>query len=235
MAGRAFRRSEEKDRIQAIDKILDRPDGCEKGSVEAITMRNPLSHLNSALENVFAVRISPKFLNDNAVNVKLFNPHERVVDSSNVIPLEVNTSVVAFDAYRHACIESDGVKVGSILLFKLSANIIDEPAPDMTAKDLVWGNNCLYGAFMDGSAISYFEIVQTSGDVVEAELSRKDQTEESGQSVEMQVVKLGRDRLVIQKLPSSSDEVFELDQELNKFIKSRQMNLNLKTPPHLVA
>ena len=75
---------------------------------------------------------------------------------------------------------------------------------------------------MDGSAISYFEIVQTSGDVVEAELRRKDQTEESGQSVEMQVVKPGRDRLVIQKLPSSSDEVFELDQELDKFIKSRQ-------------
>ena len=192
-----------------VDEILDRPDGCEKGSVEAITMRNPLSHLNSALENVFAVRISPKYYDD-AVNVKLFNPHERVVDSSNVIPLEVNTSVVAFDAYRRVCIESAGVKVGSILLFKLSANINGEPAPYMTAKDLVWGNNCLYGAFMDGSAISYFEIVQTSGDVVEAELRRKDQTEESGQSVEMQVVKPGRDQLVIQKLPSSNNKVFEL-------------------------
>ena len=134
----------------------------------------------------------------------------------------MGTSVVALDAYERATMTKCGAKVGSILLFKLSANLIDEPAPDITAKDLAWGENCLYGAFADGNAINYFEIVQASGDVVEAELRRKDPTEESGQSVEMQVVKPGQDKLTVRKLSSLSKEAIELDQEMEKFIQSRQ-------------
>jgi len=221
LAGEAFRRSEEKDRAQAIDEILDRPDGCEENKIDDIRRCSPLSCFSSALENTFEVKLSPEWLANSNVNVKLFSPHERVVDSSNVIPLEVGTSVVALDAYERAAIGERGAKVGSIVLFKLSANLIDEPAPDITAKDLAWGENCLYGAFADGNAINYFEIVQASGDVVEAELRRKDPTEESGQSVEMQVVKPGQDRLIVNKLSPSSDEAFELEQELDKFIASR--------------
>lgn len=222
MAREAFRRSEEKDRVQAIDEILDRPDDCEESRIDDIRRHSPLSCFSRALENAFEVKLSPEWLSNTTVNVKLFSPHERVVDSSNVIPLEVGTSVVALDAYERATMRKSGAKVGSILLFKLSANLTDEPAPDITAKDLAWGENCLYGAFAAGSAINYFEIVQASGDVVESELRRKDPTEESGQSVEMQVVKPGQDQFIVQKLPSSSDEVFELDQELDKFIKHRQ-------------
>lgn len=221
LAREAFRRSEEKDRVQAIDEILDRPDDCEESRIDDIRRHSPLSRFSSALENAFEVKLSPEWLSNTSVNVKLFSPHERVVDSSNVIPLEVGTSV-ALDAYERATMTKCGAKVGSILLFKLSANLIDEPAPDITAKDLAWGENCLYGAFADGNAINYFEIVQASGDVVEAELRRKDPTEESGQSVEMQVVKPGQDKLTVRKLSSLSKEAIELDQEMEKFIQSRQ-------------
>ena len=219
LTGEAFRRSEEKVRARAVSEMLDQPDGCEESMIYAFSMRNPLSRLSSALEGVFGVELSPEIIS--SVSVKLFNPHERAEDSSGVIPVEVSTSVVALDVYGTDFLGGGGAKVGSILLFKLSANLIDEPAPDMTAKDLAWGENCTYGAFVDGDAINYFEIAQTSGDVVQSELRRKDSTEENGQSVEMQVITPGKDRLIVNKLSPSSSEAFELEQELDKFIASR--------------
>lgn len=218
LAEEAFRRNEEKEKAQAVGEILDYPDGCEKSNINFLS-NNPLSRLSRALEKAFEAGLSPSACD--TVSVKLFNPHERVVDNSLVVPMEVNTSVVALDAYGPGSVGRDGAKVGSILLFKLSAHLIDEPVPDMTAKDLAWGENCVFGAFVDSDAINYFEIAQTSGDVVQSELRRKDPTEESGQSVEAQVVTPGQDQLIVQKLPSSSDEAFELEQELDKFIVSR--------------
>lgn len=146
----------------------------------------------------------------------------RVLLIPNIIPVEVGTSVVAFDVYKDVHIGKDGARAGSVLLFKLSANLIDEPAPDMTAKDLAWGENCSYGAFVDDSSITYFEFARAGGDVVRAEVRRKDPTEESGQSVEMQVVEPRGEWYKIQKISSSSKEAIELDQEMEKFIASRR-------------
>lgn len=214
----AFRRNKEKERAQVVGEILDHPDGCEEGNINPFS-GNALSRLSNALEKALDVSLSPGACG--TVSVKLFNPHERVADNSFVVPMEVNTSVVALDAYGPGSVGRDGVRVGSVLLFKLSTNLIDEPVPDMTAKDLAWGENCVFGAFVDGDAINYFEIGQTSGDVVQSELRRNDPTEENGQSVEMQVVKPGQDQLIVQNLASSNDEAFELEQELDKFMASR--------------
>lgn len=218
LAEEAFRRNEEKEKAQAVGEILNYPDRNEANTIGFLS-ENTLSRLSWALSKVFEVNFASGSCD--TVKVKLFNPHERVVDNSLVVPMEVNTSVVALDAYGPGSVGRDGSKVGSILLFKVAGNLIKEPAPGITAKDLAWGENCVFGAFVDGDAINYFEIAQTSGDVVQSELRRKDPTEESGQSVEMQVVKPGQDQLIVQKLPSSSDEVFELEQELDKFMASR--------------
>lgn len=214
----AFRRNKEKERAQVVGEILDYPDGCEESNINFLS-DNPLSRLSRALKKAFEVGLSPSVCD--TVSVKLFNPHERVVDNSLVVPMEVNTSVVALDAYGSGSVGRDGSKVGSILLFKVAGNLIEESAPDITAKDLAWGENCVFGAFVDGDATNYFEIAQTSSDVVQSEVRRKDPTEENGQSVEIQVVKPGQDQLIVQKLSSSSDEVFELEQELDKFMASR--------------
>lgn len=222
MAGDALQRNEERKRGQAIGEILDNPDSCEDYKIDNVTPRDQLSYFNRVLKGFFGVRLSPDFLSA-TVSVGLFKAHERVVDDSLALPVEVGTSVVTLDAYDPAPVVGDGAKVGSILLLKLSANLIGEPVPDMTAKDLAWGENCVYGAFVDDAArITYFEIGQTSGDVVQSELRRKDPTEESGQSVEMQFVKPGQDKLTVWKLPSSSKEAIELDQEIEKFIQSRR-------------
>ncbi len=190
----AFRRSEEKARAQAVVRYwvaltIER-------SAVGFLHDNALSCLNRALRKVFEVELSSGA--SNTVSIKLFNPHEYAVDSSGAIPVEVSTSVVALDAYGPGSVGRDGLKVGSILLFKVAGNLIEESAPDITAKDLA-----------------------TSGDVVQSELRRKDPTEENGQSVEMQVVMPGKDRLIVQKLSSSSDEALQLEQELDKFMASR--------------
>ena len=218
LAEEAFQRTEKKERARVVGEILDHPDGCEEGNINTLS-DNALSRLSNALRGAFEVRLSSSSCD--TVSVKLFNPHERVVDNSLVVPMEVNTSVVALDAYGPGSVGRDGVRVGSVLLFKLSTNLIDEPVPDMTAKDLAWGENCVFGDFVDSDAINYFEIGQTSGDVVQSELRRNDPTEESGQSVEMQVVQPGQDQLIVQNLASSSDEAFQLEQELEKFMASR--------------
>ena len=222
LADEAFRRGEEKRRVRAIGEILDQPDGYEESNIDTLINKGSLSRLGSMLNVSLDLELSPKFIGSNPISAKLFKPHESVVDSSNIIPVEVSTSVVAFDVYEDVHIRKDGVRAGSILLFKLSANLIDEPAPDMTAKDLAWGDNCSYGAFVEDNSITYFEFARAGGDVVRAEVRRKDPTEESGQSVEMQVVEPRGEWYKIQKISSSSKEAIELDREMEKFIASRR-------------
>ena len=194
LANEAFRRSEEKRKIQVVSEILNQPDGYEDNEIDAVGRKDTLSDLDRMLGLAFDIGISPKFLSNYIISAKLFNPHESVVDSSNAIPAEVHTSVVAFDIYEKATSAREtGAKVGSILLPKMSANLIDEPAPDMTAKDLVWRKNCTYAALVHDDTITYLEVVEK-----------------------------GRENFSIRKLSSSSNEAIELDQEMEKFIASRR-------------
>ena len=194
LANEAFRRTEEKRRARAIGEILDQPDGYEDNEIDSIVRKDSLSDLDRMLGLAFNIGISPKSLSKYTTSAKLFNPHESVVDSSNAIPVEVHTSVVAFDVYESTTSNrKNGAKVGSILLPKLSANLIDEPAPDMTAKDLIWRKNCTYAALVHDDTITYLEVVEK-----------------------------GRENFSIRKLSSSSNEAIELDQEMEKFIASRR-------------
>lgn len=194
LANEAFRRGEEKRKIQIVSEILDQPDGYEDNEIDSIVRKDSLSDLDRMLGLAFDIGISPKFLSNYIISAKLFKPHESIVDSSNAIPAEVHTSVVAFDIYEKATSAREtGAKVGSILLSKLSANLIDEPAPDMTAKDLVWRKNCTYAALVHDDTITYLEVVEK-----------------------------GRENFSIRKLSSSSNEAIELDQEMEKFIASRR-------------
>ena len=193
LADEAFRRTEEKRRARAIGEILDQPDGYEDNEIDSIVRKDSLSDLDRMLGLAFNIGLSPNSFKY-TTSAKLFNPHESVVDSSNAIPVEVHTSVVAFDVYESTTSNrKNGAKVGSILLPKLSANLIDEPAPDMTAKDLIWRKNCTYAALVHDDTITYLEVVEK-----------------------------GREFFSIRKLSSSSNEAIELDQEMEKFIASRR-------------
>ena len=193
LADEAFRRGEEKRKIQAISEILDQPDGYEESNINTMLGKDSLSRFGSMLDNSLNLRLSPDFRGNYPIRANLFKPHESIVDSSNVMPVEMSTSVVAFDIYKYTHFSEDGVRAGSVLLFKLSSNLIDEPAPDMTAKDLVWRKNCTYAALVRDNAITYLEVVEK-----------------------------GRENFSIRKLSSSSNEAIELDQEMEKFIASRR-------------
>ena len=194
LANEAFRRGEEKRKIQIVSEILDQPDGYEESSINTLVNQDSLSRLGSMLSASLDLELYPRLLGRGPISAKLFKPHENIVDSSNIIPVEVSTSAVAFDVYEKATSPREtGAKVGSILLPKMSANLIDEPAPDMTAKDLVWRKNCTYAALVRDDTITYLEVVEK-----------------------------GRENFSIRKLSSSSNEAIELDQEMEKFIASRR-------------
>ena len=156
LMAKEVRRTEEKEKTKTITEILKQPDNTEE-----VNMGRALTSLSKGLVNTFGVGLS-EICGGDSVKAKLFRPHKCVLGSYYGMPVELNTSVTAFDA--HTSGEPRGKKAGSVMLFKLSANPPGESAPSSTARDLEWGVNCIQGAFVTGDKINYFEIAQTSGD-----------------------------------------------------------------------
>lgn len=185
LMAKEVRRTEEKEKTKTITDILKQPDANEE-----VNMGRALTSLSKGLENAFGVGLSGICGGDSA-KAKLFRPHECILGSCYGMPVELNTSVVAFDAYTSG--EPRGKEAGSVMLFKLSANLPGESAPSSTARDLAWGVNCIRGVFVTGGKINCFEIAQTSGDDI-----------------------------VVVELHPFSERALNLSQELGKFMASRE-------------
>lgn len=185
LMAKEVRRPGEKEEAQTITEILKQPDNNEE-----VNMGRALTSLSKGLDNTFGVGLSG-ICGGDSVKAKLFRPHKCVLGSYYGMPVELNTSVTAFDAYTSG--EPRGKKTGSVMLFKLSANLPGESAPSSTARDLEWGVNCIQGAFVTGDKINYFEIAQTSGDDI-----------------------------VVVELHPFGERALNLSQELGKFIASRE-------------
>lgn len=185
LMAKEVRRTEEKEKTKTITDILKQPD-----TNEEVNMGRALTSLSKGLENAFGVGLSGICGGDSA-KAKLFRPHECILGSCYGMSVELNTSVVAFDAYTSG--EPRGKEAGSVILFKLSANLPGESAPSSTARDLAWGVNCIRGAFVTGGKINCFEIAQTSGDDI-----------------------------VVVELHPFGERALNLSQELGKFIASRE-------------
>ena len=185
LMAKEVRRPGEKEEEQTITEILKQPDNTEE-----VNMGRALTSLSKGLDNTFGAGLSG-ICGGDSVKAKLFRPHECVLCSYYGMPVELNTSVTAFDAHTYG--ESRGKKAGSVMLFKLSANLPGESAPSSTARDLKWGVNCIQGAFVTGNKINYFEIAQTSGDDI-----------------------------VVVELHPFEERALNLSQELGKFIASRE-------------
>lgn len=185
LMAKEVRRPEEKEEAQTITEILKQPDNNEE-----VNMGRALTGLSKGLDDTFRVGLSG-ICGGDSVKAKLFRPHKCVLGSYYGMPVELNTSVVAFDAYTSG--EPRGKEAGSVILFKLSANLPGESAPSSTARDLEWGVNCIKGAFVTGDKINYFEIAQTSGDDI-----------------------------VVVELHPFGEGALNLSQELEKFMASRE-------------
>lgn len=185
LMAKEVRRPGEKEEAQTITEILKQPDNTEE-----VNMGRALTSLSKGLVNTFGVGLSG-ICGGDSVKAKLFRPHECILGSCYGMPVELNTSVVAFDAYTSG--EPRGKEAGSVILFKLSANLPGESAPSSTARDLAWGVNCIRGAFVTGGKINCFEIAQTSGDDI-----------------------------VVVELHPFGERALNLSQELGKFIASSE-------------
>lgn len=140
------------------------------------------------------VRLKPSESN-NETTVSLFASHDCCTDEYDDVTVEVNTSVIALKAYSNEDYDQKslhGASVGSILLFTLSANLPSEERLQPSLKNVEFGTNCSYGVLVTDNDIKYFKLNRNGY------------------------------RVNLEELPSSSDEVLELQGEMVKFIKSRQ-------------
>lgn len=101
------------------------------------------------------------------IRTLLFLPHETCEYSNdNIKDAELSTSVVAVKA---ECDTSSGM----LLLFKLSPNMKytgDEPS-GLTAEDLVFGHNCLYGGFINEKGVQWMRFFDSGKRVAITEIT----------------------------------------------------------------
>lgn len=125
------------------------------------------------------------------IRTLLFSPHETCEYSDdNIQGVEVSTSAVAVEA---ECDTSSGM----LLLFKLSPNMKyteDEPSY-LTAEDLVFGHNCLYGGFINEKGVQWMRFFDSGKRVAITEITEH----------------IGKDK----------EDKEELNLELAKFLDSR--------------
>ena len=101
------------------------------------------------------------------IRTLLFLPHETCEYSNdNIQGVELSTSVVAVKA---ECDTSSGV----LLLLKLSPNtkhMRDKPS-NLTAEDLVFGHNCLYGGFITEKGVQWMRFFDSGKRVAITEIT----------------------------------------------------------------
>jgi|GEM_PF-1954037 hypothetical protein len=152
--------------------ILPNPD-----EEEVLSISNG-SNFHSALEALDKerIRISRRYDYDpksgnytRNIRTLLFLPHETCEYSDdNIQGVEVSTSAVAVEA---ECDTSSGM----LLLFKLSPDTkyTREESRDLTAKDLVFGHNCLYGGFITEKGVQWMRFVDTGKRIAVTECTEK--------------------------------------------------------------
>lgn len=136
------------------------------------------SNFHSALEALDkeGIRISHRYDYDpksgkytRNIRTLLFLPHETCEYSDdNIQGVEVLTSVVAVEA---ECNTSSGM----LLLFKLSPNAehMRDESSGLTAKDLVFGHNCLYGGFITEKGVQWMRFVDSGKRIAVIECTEK--------------------------------------------------------------
>lgn len=193
-------RAEQPFRIKDIKKALETPDDIEMCTYlpcEGGYICNfpSVPQLDGLFNSELDVRLKPSESN-NETTVSLFESHECCDAESRGVPVEVNTSVIALKAYSNEYYDQKslhGASVGSILLFTLSANLLSEERLQPSLKNVEFGTNCSYGVLATDNDIKYFKLNRNGY------------------------------RVNLEELPSSSDEVLELQGEMVKFIESRQV------------
>ena len=133
----------------------------------------------------------------NIVQAELFNPRQCFDDSSQIAPTETTVPIAAFDVYESGVHQSGTARKreGSVILFNMSEDSAGETFPPSTAIGFDQDKNDVYGAVVKDDAITYFQLAPK---------------------------KEGYMYPVIIEFDPSSKEAVSLQDELDKFLKSRE-------------
>ena len=225
----AYDRSEQERMAGELQTALAQPDSTEVYSIDTLALNddNFLDQFKIRFDWSFADYALAKektFPSPVEVTAQFFAPHDSTIHEADGIPVEIHTAVVAFDTFDKDQTNANGErqKNGTVLLFKLSANMIGEAQPAPTMKDFAWDKNCATGAVVGEDGVRFFRLTHSEDERVAAEVRRKDSTEESGHTVDAQVVEKKRSLPTIEKIDPASDEALQLKMELETFIASRK-------------
>lgn len=147
----------------------------QKPDEEKVLSINDESSFYSAIEaldkkgirisrDIYISRSGKKTFN---IRTLLFSPHETCEYSDdNIQGVEVSTSAVAVEA---ECDTSSGM----LLLFKLSPDTkyTREESRGLTAEDLVFGHNCLYGGFITEKGVQWMRFFDSGKRVAITEIT----------------------------------------------------------------
>ena len=213
-------------KLEGLSDALENPDSTEELDVGVLASRdNPLVKIDNYL-SVYKKLTLGEPIGPGAeapAKIEIFKPYEKVVSEEH-FGTEFATSLISTDLYESY--KYDQQPVGKLVLFKL-----DHSAGDVTAKDIVIGSNCVYGAIIINGEIKPLRLnFAKSGDRVIQEVQRQDPAEESGISVEARLVeKNDFKKLELHSLDIDDDaeEYYEVMAELDKFIKFRQQSKSI--------
>ena len=223
----AYDRSEQERMACDLEKVLAQPDSTEEYRIKSFNDGNSLDQFKTSLERTFSeysLLERETFPMSTEVTARFFTPHETTLHEADGIPVEMHTSVVAFDVFdKHAeNLNGQRPKKGTVILFKLSANMVGETQPAPTMKDFAWNKNCAAGALVVEDGLEFFHLTYSSDEKVAIEVHRKDPTEESGHAVDAQIVEKKPVSPMIAKINPMSEHAVQLKMEVEKFIASRE-------------
>jgi hypothetical protein len=225
----AYDRSEQERMAGELQTALAQPDSTEVYSIDTLALNddNFLDQFKIRFDWSFADYTLAKektFPSPVEVTAQFFAPHDSTIHEADGIPVEMHTAVVAFDTFDRDQTNANGErqKNGTVLLFKLSANMIGEAQPAPTMKDFAWDKNCAIGVVVGEDSVRFFRLTHGEDERVTAEIRRNNSTEESGHTVDAQVVEKKHSLPTIEKIDPASDEALQLKMELETFIASRK-------------
>ena len=133
----------------------------------------------------------------NIVRAKLFNPRQCFDGNSQIAPIETTVPIAAFDAYERGVHRSGTTRKweGLVILFNMSEDSAGETFTPSTAVGSDRDKNDVYGAVVKDDAITYFQLAPKKEGYM--------------------------DPVIIEFDPSSKEAV-SLQDELDKFLKSRE-------------
>lgn len=185
--------TEDQERIEKLNAVLESPD-----SVEDLYVRSNsrMDGLHVAL--IFQFHLTLKSTSyTNIVRAKLFNPRQCFDGSSQIAPIETTVPIAAFDAYESGVHQSGTARKreGSVILFNMSEDSAGETFTPSTAAGSNHDKNDVYGAVVKDDTITYFQLAPK---------------------------KEGYMYPAIIEFDPSSKEAVSLQDELDKFLKSRE-------------